>query len=53
MSIVQIIALVLLIMCAIALLIIGITLYNLVKTFNNNYEDNEINKIKSRTDTTA
>ena len=53
MSIVQIVALVLLIMCVIALLIIGITLYNLVRTFNNNYEDNETNRVKSRTDTTA
>lgn len=53
MSIVQIVALVLLIMCVIALLIIGITLYNLVRTFNNNHKDNEINRIKSRISTTA
>lgn len=53
MSTVQIIALVLLIMCVIALLIIGITLYNLVRTFNNNYEDNETDRVKSRINTTA
>lgn len=53
MSIVQIVALVLLTMCVIALIVIGIVLYNLVRTFNNNYEDNETNRVKNRIDTTA
>lgn len=53
MSTVQIITLVLLIIGVIAILVLGITLYNLVRTFNNNYKDNETNRIKSRIDTTA
>ena len=53
MNTIQIVALVLLIICVIALLIIGITLYNLVRTFNNNYKNNETDRIKSRTGTTA
>lgn len=53
MSTVQIIALVLLIIGVIAMLVLGITLYNLVRTINNKYEDNETNRIKSRIDTTT
>lgn len=53
MSIVQIVILVLLIISVIALLVLGIAIYDLARTFNNNYKNNEINRIKSRTDTTA
>ena len=53
MNTIQIVALVLLIICVVTMFVLGIALYNLVRTFNNNYEDNETDRIKSRTDTTA
>ena len=53
MNIIQIVALILLIICVIALLVLGIALYNLVRTLNNNYEDNETDRVKSRVGTTA
>lgn len=53
MSTVQIVILVLLIISVIAILVLGIAIYDLARTFNNNYKDNEINRIKSRINTTA
>ena len=53
MSTVQIVILVLLIISLIALLVLGIAIYDLARTFNNNHKNNEINRIKSRIATTA
>jgi heme/copper-type cytochrome/quinol oxidase subunit 2 len=53
MSTVQIVILVLLIISVIALLVLGISIYNLTRIFNNNYKNNETNRIKSRVGTTS
>ena len=53
MSIIQIVELVLLIISLIALLVLGISIYNLARIFNNNYKNNETDRIKSRINTTA